>query len=51
MCALGICYSKYWLTDTFKVAYPVHIATLKTFYGTTKMLWAHVDVEIEDLKE
>lgn len=29
----------------------MHIATLKTFYETTKKLWVHVDIETEDIKE
>jgi hypothetical protein len=29
----------------------MHIATLKTFYGTTKKLWVPMDFETEDVEE
>lgn len=32
-CALGICYARYWLTCTIKVAHPKHIPKLKTKMG------------------
>ena len=51
MCALGICYPQYWLTDTFEATFPGHIATLKTFYGTSRKLWVPADAETEDAEE
>jgi hypothetical protein len=51
MCALGICYLQYWLNDTFEATYPGHIAKLKSFYGTAKKLWVHVDAKTEDDEE
>jgi hypothetical protein len=51
MCALGICYPQYWLTDTFEATYPGHIAILKTFYGTSKKLSVPAHGETEGVEE
>lgn len=50
MCAMGICYTQYWLTNTFKATYPVHIATLTIFYGTIKKLCIITNTETKDVE-
>ena len=49
-CILGTCYLYYWLIDTFEATYHGHIATLRTFYGTTKKLWVSTDIETKDVE-
>jgi hypothetical protein len=39
------------LTNIFEATHPGHIATMKTFYGTIKNLWVHVDTETENVEE